>query len=317
MKKFIIILILLLCPVLAFAEQVDINSATLSQLDDIAHVGPKTAQKIIDDRPYSSVNDLSKVKGIGNGKYLQDIINQGFACVNCESTPAPTPSPTPTTTPSPTPAITYPNGVFIDEILPNPAGADETMEWIEIYNSNNFDVDLSGWQIQDQQGTITTYAIPKDTNILANGFMVFKRPDTNIMLNNDSDGLNLLTPDGKTEDSMSFTGAPLNQSYNKTNSGWQWSTNSTPGAVNIVTAVQTKTSTKSLPKVKISDNNKVASAAAAGLSLPAQTSGPANPNQDTKSENPWFLFFTALASAIFLAILVLLIKFKFQKNVRT
>ena len=39
------------------------------------------------------------------------------------------------------------------------------------------------------------------------------------MLNNDGDGLNLLTPDGKIEDSMTFTSAPLNQSYNKTNSG--------------------------------------------------------------------------------------------------
>ena len=213
MKKIIILflLIFLACPVFAFAEQIDINSATLSQLDEIVHVGAKTAQKIVDDRPYSSVQDLSRVKGIGNGKYLQDIIAQGFACVNCQTqlqqpSPTPTPENSPTPTPSDTPApsptpapIVYPGGVYINEILPNPAGPDELDEWIELYNSNNFDVDLSGWQFKTQQGTITTFTIPQNTKILANGFLVFKRPDTNIMLNNDGDGLNLLTPDGKIE----------------------------------------------------------------------------------------------------------------------
>ena len=138
MKKVLIIFICLffVFPILVLAEQIDINSATLSQLDDIAHVGPKTAQKIIDDRPYGSVQDLSRVKGIGDGKYLQDIIAQGFACVNCATevaqTPSPTPTPTstPTPSPTPTPTINYPGGVFINEIMPNPKGADETDEWI-------------------------------------------------------------------------------------------------------------------------------------------------------------------------------------------
>jgi hypothetical protein len=73
----------------------------------------------------------------------------------------PTPDPTPAPTPTPPVAITYPTGVFINEILPNPAGADETEEWLELKNSNNFDVDLSGWQIQDKAGSIKTYTILK------------------------------------------------------------------------------------------------------------------------------------------------------------
>ena len=181
----ILVLLFLFCPILVFAEQVDINSATLSQLGDIVHVGDKTAQKIIDARPFSSVQDLSRVKGIGNGKYLQDIINQGFACVNCQTqstqpattqTPTPTPTLTPATTPPSAVAITYPSGVYINEILPNPQGDDSLDEWIELFNSNNTDVDLSGWQLQDQKGTITTYTISTGTQILANNFLVFKRP---------------------------------------------------------------------------------------------------------------------------------------------
>jgi len=51
---------------------VDINSATLSDLDALPGVGPSTAQAIIDYRtangPYASVNDLLNVRGIGPSK---------------------------------------------------------------------------------------------------------------------------------------------------------------------------------------------------------------------------------------------------------
>ncbi|MGA2418419.1 MAG: lamin tail domain-containing protein [Candidatus Staskawiczbacteria bacterium] len=189
-------------------------------------------------------------------------------------------------------------------------------EWIELYNSNNFDVDLSGWHLQDQQGTITTFTIPSGVKILANNFLVFKRPDTKIMLNNDTDGLNLLTPDEKTEDTMSFTTAPLNQSYNKTNSGWVWSSTLTPGTTNIITAVQSATQAKNnsatLSKTQKNDNNKITTAATADLSQTINTN-----QDDAQNNSPWILFFAALAITIILSSIVLFIKLKFKKNVGT
>jgi len=51
---------------------VDINSATLFDLDALPGVGPSTAQAIIDYRiangPYASVDDLLNVRGIGPSK---------------------------------------------------------------------------------------------------------------------------------------------------------------------------------------------------------------------------------------------------------
>ena len=44
---------------------IDINTATLEQLDTLPGVGPKTAQLIVDGRPYAKVDDLLRVKGIG------------------------------------------------------------------------------------------------------------------------------------------------------------------------------------------------------------------------------------------------------------
>ena len=204
-------------------------------------------------------------------------------------------------------SATYASGVYINEILPNPEGADETEEWVELYNSNNFEVDLAGWQIKDTTGTPTTFTIAKDIKISANGFLVFKRPETKIMLNNNQDGLSLLTPDKKIVDSVNFTSAVLGRAYSKTASGWSWSTTLTPGAKNIITAVATKTSSKSLSKTKNSvKNNNVE----AGL---ADISQAINGNQEAlKATNPWFLFFTALVITIILASSVLFIKLKFH-----
>lgn len=322
MKKtiFLLFIVFILFPFFVFAANgIDINTATLQQLDEIVHVGPTIAQRIIDNRPYSSVQDLSKVKGIGNGKYLQDIINQGLACVNCglaQEAAQPTP-PAPETAPTaPTQlSAVYPGGIFINEILPNPEGPDETDEWIELYNSNNFDVDLSGWQLRDTAGTITAFTILPNTKISANGYTALKRPDTKIMLNNDQDGLNFLSPDGKLVDSMSYALAPLGQSYNKNILGsWQWSSTITPALKNIVTTVKSIANTdKTLSKPKNSVKNNGVELGLADLSLPAQASQ--SINQDNNLANPWFLFFIVLATAIILALIVLFIKSK--QHVRT
>lgn len=47
------------------AGLVNINTATLSELESLPSIGPKMAQLIIDGRPYGEVDDLLAVKGIG------------------------------------------------------------------------------------------------------------------------------------------------------------------------------------------------------------------------------------------------------------
>jgi competence protein ComEA len=46
-------------------EPIDLNTATAEELEALPGVGPKTAALIIQERPYSSVEDLVRVKGIG------------------------------------------------------------------------------------------------------------------------------------------------------------------------------------------------------------------------------------------------------------
>ncbi|MBU2576655.1 MAG: helix-hairpin-helix domain-containing protein [Nanoarchaeota archaeon] len=84
MKKLLYgVALLILIISFVSASCVDINSASLEELDEIIWVGPATAQKIIDARPFDSLDDLDKVSGIGKVK-ISDIKDEGLACIDGE-----------------------------------------------------------------------------------------------------------------------------------------------------------------------------------------------------------------------------------------
>lgn len=60
--------------------QIDINTSSLEQLDEITGIGPVYAQRIIDARPFTSLDDLLGVEGIGEVT-LEKIKEQGCAFV--------------------------------------------------------------------------------------------------------------------------------------------------------------------------------------------------------------------------------------------
>ncbi len=130
--------------------------------------------------------------------------------------------------------IDYPKNIFINEILPSPEGPDETEEWIELFNENDFEADLSGWQIKDTIGTIKAYVFPKETKVESFGFLVLKRPETKIVLQNNGDGLELINPNKEIADKASYEKAPQGQSFNRTARGWLWSETLTPGKENSI-----------------------------------------------------------------------------------
>jgi len=75
---------------------VDLNTADLKALEALPGVGPATAKKIIAARPFKSVDDLSKVKGMSKAKVeaLKDKVTVGQEKAAAPKTkPAPAPAP--------------------------------------------------------------------------------------------------------------------------------------------------------------------------------------------------------------------------------
>lgn len=225
MKSLLIFLFLIFSCLLATIslalDKIDINTASFDELKLITGVGDVKAQAIIDARPFSSVDDLIRVKGIGE-KTLENIKKQDLAYIENISYGI-----------SPTLNKSLEN-IFINEILPWPEGKDAEEEWIELFNLNNFEADISGWSIKDTKGRITTYTFPQKTKIPTMEFFVLLREDSKIVLNNDEDGLELINPEGKIIDFVTYENPKKGFSYNKDNGKWVWSPNLTPGSENIV-----------------------------------------------------------------------------------
>ncbi len=77
-----------------------------------------------------------------------------------------------TDTGAPPPACDL-TGIVINELLPDPAGADADKEWVELLNTLASDVDVGGWVIESGPSSYSTSGvIPLGTFVPANGRLV-------------------------------------------------------------------------------------------------------------------------------------------------
>jgi len=132
----------------------------------------------------------------------------------------------------------------ISEILPNPVGSDTT-EFIELYNPTDENLDISGLKLDDEEGGSKAYTFPDNTIILVHEYKVFGRQDTKLALNNTSDSVRILYPDGTIINEIRFDDVVEGASYVRDSEGiWLWTNDLTPGAENFVVAVPEVKGTK-------------------------------------------------------------------------
>ncbi len=171
-------------------------------------------------------------------------------------------------TEEPQPSANYPK-ISISELYPNPtAGQSESSdEFIELYNPNSFDVDLSGWLLKDASDN--TYIIKAKT-ILASGYISIMSDESHLSLNNSGDAIRLISPSSQLIDETADYGESIEGlSWALVDDTWNWTvaptpntTNSAVYVINVAKAAGTSTaSTKKAAVKKVSTTKPKAATA--------------------------------------------------------
>lgn len=124
--------------------------------------------------------------------------------------------------------------IEISEFIPNPEGSD-SVEFIEFFNPSADEIDLSGIKVDDMEGGSRAYTFPEGTIVLPNTYFVLGRQDSKIALNNTSDSVRLLYPDGTLIKEILYDDVVEGASYIKNEEDkWLWTAEVTPGKKNII-----------------------------------------------------------------------------------
>jgi hypothetical protein len=167
-----------------------------------------------------------------------------------------TKNPTPTTTTAIQKTTTnqelyltdYPN-MFISELLPNPIGADQAGEFIELFNPNELAIDLSGYQLSDKKDGSHYFIIPEKTIIEPNQYLALYRTQTKLTLNNNGGVVRLINPAGALLDQVEYQETKEGQSLVLDEDyAWQKTQTPTPGQINVLNEVVENTQNEP-PKV--------------------------------------------------------------------
>lgn len=133
----------------------------------------------------------------------------------------------------------FADGVVLHEIFPDPSGRDNregNYEWVELYNENDRDVDLIGWCLDDVLGKGSkAFCFAGSRIVAAHGYLILDSSETRLAFNNTEEEVNLLWPDKRIVDAVSYEKAEGGYSYSLDAGGnWEWSGEATPGAANVL-----------------------------------------------------------------------------------
>lgn len=199
----------------------------------------------------------------------------------------------------------------LSELFPDPNGSliDSSDEFVEIFNPNTEEVDLTGWKIHDESGS--EYLI-KDIVVPPNSRVAIYTKLSKITLNNTGDVIQLIDPNGKIADeSADYGSAEPGLSWSKIDGLWYWAVSATPGAINsekyveevavpTTTIAKIKKTTKKVssakPSSKSAGKSSKTSKASPGVKLPAITNNTTGDKKSNLTWWPWLLVALGIAT---------------------
>ncbi len=107
-------------------------------------------------------------------------------------------------------SVSAQQNIYINQFLPNPSNEDD--EWIELFNPNSEEVNISGYTLDDEPtGGSKPFIIPSGKTISANNPLRFAKSETGLALNNSkqkdqpfADMVRLLDKSGIELDSITY-----------------------------------------------------------------------------------------------------------------
>jgi hypothetical protein len=193
--------------------------------------------------------------------------------------------------------------LVISELFPDPASpqTDSDDEFIELYNPTAETVSAEGYVLESGADFRYHFTIGSDITIAPGGYAAITSANSHLSLTNSGTGVRLLNPAGQViSEASSYGQAKSGQAWANVNGAWQWTTQPTPGASNILsvpavapattskkTATKTKTTTAKTATAKVPKTTASASKTAAKTA--ASTQPPLPDEQNANSELQGYL----------------------------
>jgi hypothetical protein len=140
----------------------------------------------------------------------------------------------------------------INEILPNPASpqTDADDEFIELYNPNDSNFDLTGFRLAFGSNNPKKFTFPEGAILLPKQFKAFTSGETSISLSNTEAQVWLLDPNDKViTQSEPYTKAKDGQSWSLDSGKWVWTSIPTPNEINVLSSTGSNTKAKQVATV--------------------------------------------------------------------
>lgn len=126
----------------------------------------------------------------------------------------------------------------ITEVLPNPIGNDDGDEFIELYNPNDSDVNLSNYILYVGSNNVK-YNFPDNSYVKAGEYLAFSNNDIKFTLINTSSNVALRSADDTLIDEIPiYSNLGEGVAWAEISDAWQYTNRPTPGSANLASLIE-------------------------------------------------------------------------------